>query len=68
MVLAKPRFIVTEAVEPSDQVQIVLQRQRRIDAGLVEGSEKNAEAQAGCHRHVLHRLWAVYQKEMRSSR
>jgi hypothetical protein len=24
MVLTKPRFIVTEAVEPSDQIQIVL--------------------------------------------
>jgi hypothetical protein len=59
MVLTEPRFIVTETVEPGDQVQIVLQGQRRIDAGLVEWREKNAETQAGCHRHVLHRRFAA---------
>src|SRR5215218_54752 len=59
MVLTKPRFIVTEVVEPGDQIQIVLQGQCRIDAGHVEWREKNAETQAGCHRHVLHRRLAA---------
>src|SRR3954453_9327324 len=35
----------------------------------MEGSEKNAETQRGCHRHVLHRvLAAAFPKKMRSLR
>jgi len=45
VVLAEPRLIIAAAIEPLDEIEIALQRERWVDAGLVEGREKNAEAQ-----------------------
>ena len=46
MVFAEPRLVVAAAIEPLDQFEIALQGECRIDTGLVEWREKDAEAQA----------------------
>src|ERR1700721_690262 len=45
MVLPKPRLVIAAAVQPLYQFQIALERERGVDAGLVEWGEKRAEAQ-----------------------
>jgi hypothetical protein len=47
--LAEPRLIIAAAIEPLDEIEIALQCERWVDAGLMEGREKNAEAQALAH-------------------
>jgi hypothetical protein len=43
VVLAAPGLVVAAAVEPLDQFEILLERQRRILARGVEGGHENAE-------------------------
>jgi hypothetical protein len=42
--LAEPRLIIATAIQPSNEIEIALQCERWVDAGLMEGREKNAEA------------------------
>ena len=53
VVFAEPRFVIAAAIEPLDQFEIALQGERRVDAGLVEWCEENAEAQALAHGTVF---------------
>src|SRR5215467_9945266 len=49
VMLAEPCLIIAAAIQPLDEIEIALQCKRWVDAGLVEGREKNAEAQALAH-------------------
>ena len=49
VMLAEPRLIIATAIQPLDEIEIALQCERWVDAGLMEGREKNAEAQALGH-------------------
>jgi hypothetical protein len=53
MVFAEPRLVIAALVEPADEVEIVLERQRRINAGLVKGGEEDTEAQPRRHGDLL---------------
>ena len=44
VVLPEPHLVVGAAVEPLDQLEVLLQREGGVDAGLVEGGEEDAEA------------------------
>src|SRR5262252_2004987 len=52
VMLAEPRLIIAAAIQPLDEIEITLQCERWVDAGLMEGREKNAEAQALAHWDV----------------
>src|SRR6516162_761413 len=47
--LAEPRLIIAAAIQPLDEIEIALQCERWVDTGLMEGREKNAEAQPLAH-------------------
>src|SRR6516225_5482314 len=49
VMLAEPCLIIAAAIQPLDEIEIALQCERRVDAGFMEGREKNAEAQALAH-------------------
>ena len=62
VVLADPRLVVAEAVEVLDQLEVALERQRRVLARRVERRHEDAEAQPA-HRTLLlrsltHRAYA----------
>src|SRR5271169_907254 len=49
VMFAAPRFVIAATVEPLDKLEIALQRERRIDAWLVERREKNTESKSISH-------------------
>jgi hypothetical protein len=55
---AAPRFVIAAAVEPLDKLEIALQRERRIDAWLVERREKDPKTKA--IRHACSSLRATH--------
>src|SRR5205823_13840848 len=57
VMLADPGLVETKAVEPLDQLEIALQRQRRVLRKSVEGRHKDAEAQAVGQGHVVLPGW-----------
>src|SRR3954467_14541417 len=57
MMLAEPGFVIAAMVKQADEVEVVLQCKRRVDARLVKRSEKDAKAQPRCHGDLL---WAIH--------
>jgi hypothetical protein len=55
VVLADPRLVEAEAVEVLDQLQVALERQRRVLADGVERGEEDAEAHGGALHSTLDR-------------
>ena len=53
MMLAAPGFVIAAAVEPLDQLEIALQRERRIDAWLVERRQKDPKTKTIRHAVFL---------------
>src|SRR5215472_18523976 len=53
VMLAEPCLIIAAAIQPLDEIEIALQCKRWVDAGLMEGRKKNAEAQALAHGTFL---------------
>ena len=49
VVLADPGLVVAELVEVHDQVEVALQRQRRVLAGRVERRHEDSEAKTLAH-------------------
>ena len=45
VVLADPRLVVAQLVEPDDELEIALEGERRVLAGRVERGEEDAELQ-----------------------
>ena len=63
VVLADPRLVVAERVEPLDQLEVALQRERRVLVDRVKGSEKDSEVHS-LHRHVWpSQSWLVAVRE-----
>jgi len=46
VVLADPGLVVAEPVEVLDELEVALQRQRRVLPGGVEGGQEGSEAQS----------------------
>src|SRR3954471_672998 len=57
MMLAEPGLVIAAMVKQADEVEVVLQCKRRVDARLVKRSEKDAKAQPRCHGDLL---WAIH--------
>ena len=53
VVLADPGFVVAELIEPLDQLQVAVDRQRGILAHAVKGRHENAEVHASVRCHVV---------------
>ena len=49
MVLADPRFVIIEPVEPLDELEVALDREHRVLVEGVKGREKNAKPNVAAH-------------------
>ena len=52
VVLADPRLVEPEAIQELEQLEIALERERRVLPGWMEGSHEEPEA------HDLHSTWS----------
>src|SRR5271169_6388763 len=59
MMFAAPCFVIAAAVEPLDKLEIALQRERRIDAWLVERRQKDPKTKAMRHAYSSRRATPV---------
>ena len=53
VVLAEPGLVETELVQAVDQLEVTLERERRVLAHWVKGREEDAELEGPVHRSVL---------------
>src|ERR1700733_2611739 len=55
MMFAEPRFVIAAAIEPLDELKIALERERRIDARLMKGRQKDAKTKPMRHPYSSRR-------------
>ena len=55
MMFAAPGFVIAAAIEPLNKLRFALQRERRIDAWLVERREKDAKTKSMRHAYSSRR-------------
>ena len=55
MMFAEPRFVIAAAIEPLNELKIALQRERRIDAWLMERCQKDAKTKPMRHAYSSRR-------------